>query len=133
MSNTTAGISRTVVKNILNTLNSLCYLRLFFISNALFSTKPKCCMNWALSWIERQMLLRCCLIHITIITLWCILYLVYLCPCLDLGQLMSYLCDLFLILSLIFIFINHITTLKQTYLLFVHCFRMSSVIFGWKR
>ena len=36
-----------------------------------------------------------------------------------LGLLMSYLCDLFLISSLIFIFINHITSLKQTHLAFV--------------
>ena len=32
---------------------------------------------------------------------------------------MSYLCDLFFIFSLIFIAINHITSLKQTQLLFV--------------
>ena len=33
---------------------------------------------------------------------------------------MSYLYDLFLIFSLIFIVINHITSLKQTQLFFVH-------------
>ena len=65
------------------------------------------------------MLLRCCLIHKTIILLKHILYLVYLCSCLGVGLLMSYLCDLFLIFSLIFIFINHITALKQTHLAFV--------------
>ena len=48
------------------------------------------------------------------------LYLVYLCPCLGLGLLMSYLYDLFIIFSLIFIVINHITSLKQTHLFFAH-------------
>ena len=66
------------------------------------------------------MLLRCCLIHITIIILRPILYLVYLCPCLGLCLFISYLCDLFYIFSLIFIFINYITSLKQTYLFLPH-------------
>ena len=66
------------------------------------------------------MLLRCCLTHITIITLRHILYLVYLCQCLSLGPFMSYLCDLFFIFSFILIFINHITSLKQMPLFFVH-------------
>ena len=62
------------------------------------------------------MSLRCCLIHITIIVLRHILYLVHLSPCL--GLFMSYLCDLFFIFSLIFIVINHITSIKQTHLFF---------------
>ena len=37
-------------------------------------------------------------------------------PCL----LMSNLCDIFFIFSLIFIVINHITSFKQSYLYFVH-------------
>ena len=61
------------------------------------------------------MLLSCCLIHIAIIILRGILYLVYLCPCLDLALFMSYLCDLIFIFSLIFIVINHITSFKQPY------------------
>ena len=48
------------------------------------------------------------------------LYLVYLCPCLGLSLLMSYLYALFFIFSLISIVINHITSLKQTHLFFVH-------------
>ena len=67
-----------------------------------------------------QMLLRCCLIHTTIIMLSHILYLVYLYLCIDLGLFMSYLCDLFYIFSLVFIVINHVTSFKQTYLFFVH-------------
>ena len=58
--------------------------------------------------------------HITIIPLKHILYSVYLCPCLGLGLFMLYLCYLFFIFSLIFIFINHVTPLKQTRLFFVH-------------
>ena len=95
-----------------------------FFSNALFykqgffSTQPQCCLTF--SWIEFQMLLRCCLIHITIIILRHILCLVCLCPFLGLGLFMSYLCDLLFIFSLIFIVINHITSIKQTYLFFLH-------------
>ena len=59
------------------------------------------------------MLLRYCLVYITVITLRHILYLIYLGPCLGL-------CDLFFIVSLIFIAINRITLLKQTPLFFVH-------------
>ena len=72
------------------------------------------------SWIELQMMLRCCLIHITIIMLRHILYVIYLYPCLGLGLFMSYLNGLFFIFSLIFIVINSITSLKQTHLFFVH-------------
>ena len=43
-----------------------------------------------------------------------ILHLVCLFPYLGVGLLMSYLCDLFFILSLIFIVINDITSFKQT-------------------
>ena len=66
------------------------------------------------------MLLRCCLIHITTIILRYILYLVYLCPCLDLCVPIWYLCDLFFFFSFTFIAINYFTSLKQGHLLFVH-------------
>ena len=62
-----------------------CYTR-FFISNAFFLFKPQCCLTF--SWVELQMLLRCCLIRISIIILKQVLYLQYLCPCLDLGPFM---------------------------------------------
>ena len=42
-----------------------------------------------------------------------ILNLIYLCPCLGLGQFLLYLCDLFFIFSPIFIVINHITPLSK--------------------
>ena len=64
------------------------------------------------------MLLRCCFIHINTIILRCILCLVYLCLCLDLGLFISYLCDIFLIFSLIVV--DHIISLKQTRLFFAH-------------
>ena len=95
----------------------ICYKH-FFSKQHLFSAQLQCCLNF--SWIELQMLLSCCLIHIAIIILSHILYLVYLYPCLDLGLFMSYLCDLFFIPGLIFISINHISSFKQTSLFFVH-------------
>ena len=83
----------------------------FFYKQRYFSTQPQCCLTF--SWIELQMSLKCCLIRITIIILWHILHLVYLGSCLDLGLFMSYLYDLFFIVSLIFIAINHTTSLKH--------------------
>ena len=76
----------------------------FFISNVFFFNSA-CCLTF--SWIELQMLFRCCWIHITIIILKHILHLVCLCPCLGLRLFMSYLCDLFFIFSLIFIAIKY--------------------------
>ena len=64
------------------------------------------------------MLLRFCLIDITIIILRHIFYLVYLSPFLDLDLFTLYLCDLSFTFSLIFIAINHNTSLEQTHLLF---------------
>ena len=81
----------------------------FFYKQHFFSTQPQSCLT--LSWIELQMLLRCCLIHISIIMLGHFLYLLYLCPCLDLCRFldlfMSYLYDLLFIF--IFIIINRIS------------------------
>ena len=57
-----------------------------------FSTQPQCCLTS--SWIELQMLIGCCLIHINIILVRQFLYLLYLCPRLDLGLFMPCLCDL---------------------------------------
>ena len=89
----------------------------FFYKQHFFSTQPQCCLT--ISWIEPQMLLRCCLAYTIIIMLRHILHLVYLCPCPDLGLFMSYLCDIFFIFSLTFIKIN-IILLKQTQLFFAH-------------
>ena len=66
------------------------------------------------------MLLRCYLVHISIIILKQNLYLVYFCPYVSLGLFMSYLYGLFFIFSLIFIFINYMTSIKQTQLVFAH-------------
>ena len=68
-----------------------------------------------------------CLIHIAIIILSHILYLLYLCPCLDLGLFMSHLCDLCFIFVLISIVINHITSFKQTCSVFCTLFTMSPI------
>ena len=89
-----------------------------YIQATLFSTQPQCCLIF--SWIELEILLRCCLIYVLIIILRHILYLVYLCPYLGLGLLMSCVCDLFFIFSPIFAVINHIISFKQAYLFFMH-------------
>ena len=65
------------------------------------------------------MLLRCCLIYVTIIIPRHNLDLVCLWPHLSLGLFMLYICNLLFIFSLIFIVINHITSFKQKYLFFV--------------
>ena len=84
-----------------------------FYKQCFFSTQPQCCLTSSFTF-------RCCLLHIAVIILRHILYLVYLCPCLGLGQFMSCLCDLFFIFSLIFVIINLITSFKQMYLFFAH-------------
>ena len=82
----------------------------FFISNTFFSTYPHC---WStILWID--VLLWCCLIHITII-----IYLVYLYQYLGLDLFMSN-HDLFLIFSVIFIIMNHIIPLKKTHMFSVY-------------
>ena len=65
-------------------------------------------------------LLRCCVIHVSIIILRYFLHLLYLCLWLDLVIFMSYLCDVFFIFISIFIMINHIISWKQTHLFFAY-------------
>ena len=65
---------------------------LFFYKKRFFITQPQCCLIF--SWIKLQMLRRCGLMDIGIVILRKVLYLLYLCWCLELGLFMSYLCDL---------------------------------------
>ena len=74
------------------------------IKYTLFSTQPQCCLTF--SWIELRMLLRCCLIQTSIVIMRHFLYLLYWCPCLDLGLFIFYLCDLFFMFTIIIIMIN---------------------------
>ena len=102
---------------------------LFFISNAI-SIQPQCCLIF--SWIKLQKSLRCCLINVSIFILRHFLYFLYLCPYLDLGLFLSYLCDLFFIFVFILTMINHIIPSKQGHLF---CFRVLwifHIIFGWR-
>ena len=69
-----------------------------FFKQYFFPTQPECCLTFSLI----EMLLRCCLIHISIIIPKHFLYLLYLCLCLDVDLFMSYLCDLLFISILIF-------------------------------
>ena len=90
-----------------------------------------CVINIIQPFIEKTpMLLRCCLIHITIIILRYILHLVCLCLCLSRGLFMLYLCDLFFLFSLIFFAINYVTSFKQTYLFLVHFFEYLLLFLG---
>ena len=98
-----------------------------FYSYTLFNT-ASVLLNF--SWLELQMLLRCCLIHISIMILRHVLYLLCLCPCLDLGLFMSYLCDLFFIFIFIFIMINSVISSAKTRLRFCLFFRLCPIIFG---
>ena len=75
--------------------------------------------------IELKMLLKCCLIHKSIIILRHFLYLLYLCPYLDLGSFFPYLCDLFFAFIFIFIMINRMNTDTLAFLLF---FRICPII-----
>ena len=101
---------------------------MFFLISNMFSAQPQCCVT--VSWIELQILLSYCLIHITIIITRYILYSVYLCPCLCLCLFRSYLCKIFFIFSLIFIVTDNASSFKETYLFFGTFFRMSPIIFG---
>ena len=85
-------------------------------------------LNLTFSWIELQMLLRCCLIHNHHYTE-TLLYVVYMCPYLGLALFMSGLCYPFFIFILIFIVINDITSFKQTCLFFLYIFKNISDFF----
>ena len=100
-----------------------------FYEQRFFSTQPPRCL--ILSWIELQMSLKCCLIHITIIIMRNIIYLLYLRPCLHLSLFMSNLRDLFFIFIVIFIMFNCLISWIQTHLLFRLLFRMWPLTFGW--
>ena len=101
----------------------------FFYKQRFFSTQPQCCLTF--SWIELQMLLRCCLIHISIIILRRFIYLLYLCPCLHLGLFMPYLRESIFIFVFIFIMINCIISWIQTCLSFCLFFRIWLLIIRW--
>ena len=101
----------------------------FFYKQRFFSIQPKCCVTF--SWIDLQMLLRCCLIHVSMIILRHVLYLLFSCPCLDLGLFMSYLCDLFFFFIFIFVIINRIISWIQTHLFFFLFIEYVLLLFGW--
>ena len=77
------------------------------------------------------MLLRCSLIHITIIILRHFLDLLCLYACLDVGLLISCLCDLFFIFIFISIMINHIISWIQKHLFFGFIFKICPIL-SWK-
>ena len=97
----------------------------FFHKQRFFFNSASVLLSLALSWIELQMLLRCCLIHLTITVLWSILYLLYL-------SMSRQRCRIYVIF---FHFQpdfhhNHIILLKQT-CFFSHFLEYLVIIFGW--
>ena len=104
-------------------------LHALFYKQCFFSTQPRYCLTF--SWIELQMLRRCCLIHIGIIVVRNFLNALYLCPCLDLGLSILYLCDLFFIFTFISVGSNRITSWIQIHLFFCLFFRICPFILGW--
>ena len=106
--------------------NVLCDTR-FFYKHCFFSTQPPYCLTF--SWIELQMLLRCCLIHISIIRQRRTLYLLHFYPSLDLRPFISYLRDLFFIFIFVFMLINRIISWIHT----LFTFRLiRPIIFTWR-
>ena len=103
-------------ETIVNVLQRNVMITNYTFFSALFSTQPQC-----FSWIELQMLLECFLIHKTIIILRHDLYLVHMCPCLDLGLFMSYLCDPFFTLIFVFVMNNRIIS-RNRYTCSFTCF-----------
>ena len=100
----------------------------FFYKQHFFSTQSQSCLTF--SWIQLWMLLRCCLLRITIIMARKIFYLAYSCihtlyphsvfamswP----SSIYIVSMESFFIVILTFIIINHIILLKQTNLFFAH-------------
>ena len=60
------------VQHVFQTMN---YTLSFFYKQRIFSTQPHCCLTF--SWTELQVLLNCCLIHISLIILRSYIY--YIC------------------------------------------------------
>ena len=117
-------------------VNSICTVHLnhcskytFFYKQRFFSSWTQCCLTF--SWIELNMMLRSWLIYISTIILGRFLYLVYLCPCLDLLLFMSYPCNLFLILFSFSWWFNHAISLEETYFFFCTFLNICPTIFRW--
>ena len=67
----------------------------FLKKQCIFPIQPQCCLTFW--WIELQMLLKCCLIHIDLILPWHFSDLVHMCLCLPQVLFISYPYDLFFI------------------------------------
>ena len=105
---------RAVCRNFSNLKWWFGKIHAFFTSNTLFSTFFSVGQSFNESWIELRVLVRCCLMHKSIITVRHILYLLCLYLCLELSPFMLYLCDL----RFIFIMINCIISWIQAHMFF---------------
>ena len=81
-----------------------------------YSAKAQCC--WTFSWIKLKMLLRCCLIYITIIVLRHFMFRIFASMSRPRSISVASMWPIFYF-NLTFIAINHITSIKQTHLFFV--------------
>ena len=99
---------------------------LYIISNAFFSIQPQCCFDW----LELQMLLRCCLINISITIL---RHCIFTLTVSLFRSRFTYVVSIWSIFIFIFIIINSTILWRQTHLFFSLVFRICSVIFGWWR
>ena len=96
----------------------ICFFLFFFFWATLFFNSASMLLNFFM--------------NISIITARHFLYLLYFCPCLDLGLIMSYLCHLFFIFFIIFIMIDCIISWIQTHLFFCWFSKICPIIFGWR-
>ena len=87
----------------------------FFYKQRFFSAQHQRCLTF--SWIQVQMLLSCCLIHISIIIVRLFIFTKFVFMSRPRSIYLT-LCDLFFILIFIFIVINHIVSWIQTHLFF---------------
>ena len=99
-----------------------------FCKQCFFSTQYQYYLTF--SWIDLQMLLRCCLINTGVIILRHFLCLLYLYPCLGLCLFLTYLCNVFFIFVFNCIMINCIISWIQIHLFFCLFFRIYHIGFG---
>ena len=74
---------------------------------------------------------KCCVIYINIIILGHILNIVYLCQCLGLGQITSYICDIIFISVLFSLSLIIHNLIKTDALGLCLVFKIPPIIFGW--
>ena len=115
----TQGSSELLFLNFVTIFVNTC----FFYKQHFFSTQPQCCLTF--SWFGFQVLLRCCLVHISIIIISRPIFTIV-----SMSR-----CRSIYVVSMwsffIFIIINCIISWIQIHLFFCLFYRICSIIFGW--